>query len=38
MLKLNQNNYYSIKNLIKNSSQDLSILSVINGIMPVKSL
>lgn len=34
MLKLNQNNYYSIKNLIKNSSQDLSILSVINGIMP----
>ena len=34
MLKLKENNYHIIKNLIKNSSQDLSIFSVINGIMP----
>lgn len=34
MLKLNENNYHIIKKLIKNSSQELSILSVINGIMP----
>ncbi len=34
MLKLKENNYHIVKNLIKNSSQDLSIFSVINGVMP----
>jgi RimJ/RimL family protein N-acetyltransferase len=34
MLKLEEKNYHIIKNLIKNSSQELSILSVINGVMP----